>query len=157
MVRPPSSARWLHLRVEEHPCLNDAVRTLPQLVRQASAIFRNAAKRLVATCLQRGQHPVEQLEVRGRPLEKLRGLRLSRAAELVEAAIEETTTPSRRSIGGGFAPTIRSSASCVRSGGAPASWAHSLTVNPRSTSPPPGYATSPARHGRPRDISTSSC
>jgi hypothetical protein len=26
-----------------------------------------------------------------------------------------------------------------------------------STSPLPGYATSPARHGRPRDISTSSC
>ena len=64
-----------------------------------------------------------------RVIEKLRGLRLSRAAELVEAAIEETlalTTPSRRSIGGGFAPTIRS---CVRSGGAPASWAHSLMVN----------------------------
>src|SRR5262249_42422979 len=34
------------------------------------------------------------------------------------------------------------------SGGAPASWAHSLMVNPRSTSPLPGYATSPARHGR---------
>src|SRR5262249_19844444 len=50
-----------------------------------------------------------------------------------------------------------SSASCARPGAAPASWAHSLTVNPRSTSPRPGYATSPARHGRLRDISTSSC
>src|SRR5262245_486704 len=30
-------------------------------------------------------------------------------------------------------------------------------VNPRSTSPLPGYATSAARHGRPKDISTSSC
>src|SRR6266513_280484 len=46
--------------------VNDAVRALPQLVRQAGAIFGNTAKRLVAACLQRGQHPVEQLEVRGR-------------------------------------------------------------------------------------------
>src|SRR5436189_3998761 len=47
-----------------------------------------------------------------RVIEKLRALRLIRAAELVEAAVEETlpTTPSRRSIGGVFAPTIRSSA-----------------------------------------------
>ena len=101
-------------------------------------------------------------EKANRVIEKLRGLRLSRAAELVETAVEETlayylTTRSRRSTGGGFAPTIRSSASCVRSGGAPASWAHSLMVNPHSTSPLPDYATSPARHGRPRDISTSSC
>jgi hypothetical protein len=29
--------------------INDAVRALPQLVRQAGAIFGNAAKRLVAT------------------------------------------------------------------------------------------------------------
>src|SRR6516225_1931110 len=57
----------------------------------------------------------------------------------------------QRLVVGGFAQTIRSSASCVRSGGAPASWAHSLTVNPRSTSPLPGYATSPARPGRPRE------
>jgi hypothetical protein len=35
--------------------------------------------------------------------------------------------------------------------------ARSLTVHPRSTSPPPGYATSPARRGRQRGISTSSC
>ena len=40
-------------------------------------------------------------------------------------------TRSRRSIGGGFAPTTRSSASCARSGGAHAWWARSLTVNPR--------------------------
>jgi hypothetical protein len=89
-----------------------------------------------------------------RVIDKLRGLRLSRAAELVEAAVEETltTTPSQRSTGGGFAPTTRSSASCARSGGARVSWAHSLTVNPRSTSLPLGCATSPARHGRRRDI-----
>jgi len=94
-----------------------------------------------------------------RVIEKLRGLRLARAAELVEAAVEETLAyyafPEehwRR-----IRTTIRSSASCVRSGGAPASWERSLTVNPRSTSPPPGYATVPARHGRPRDISISSC
>jgi hypothetical protein len=62
------------------------------------------------------------------------------------------TTPSRRSTGGGFAPTTRSSASCARSGGARVSWARSLTVNPRSTSPPQGCATSRARRGRPRDI-----
>src|SRR5262245_17258271 len=53
---------------------------------------------------------------------------------------------------GGFAPTTRSSASCARSGGAPASWAPFLTVNRRSTSPPRGCATSPARRGRPKDI-----
>jgi len=54
-----------------------------------------------------------------RVIEKLRGLRLSRAAELVEAAVEERhspITPSRRSTGGGFAPTTRSSTSCARSG-----------------------------------------
>jgi hypothetical protein len=87
-----------------------------------------------------------------RVIEKLRGLRLARAAELVEAAIEETLA--YYAFPEEFAPTTRLSASCVRSGGAPAWWAHSLTVNPRSTSPLPGYATSPARHGRPRDIST---
>jgi len=52
-----------------------------------------------------------------RVIEKLRGLRLSRTAELVEAA-----TPSRRSTGGGLAPTTRSSASCARSDGARAWW-----------------------------------
>jgi hypothetical protein len=33
----------------------------------------------------------------------------------------------------------------LRDGGARVSWARSLTVNPRSTSPPQGCATSPAR------------
>src|SRR5262245_1654985 len=62
-----------------------------------------------------------------RVIEKLRGLRLTRAAELVEAAIEETLAyyafPEEqwRRI-----RTIHSSASCVRSGGARASWARSL-------------------------------
>jgi transposase-like protein len=51
-----------------------------------------------------------------RVIEKLRGLRLSRAAELGGVAVEETlpTTASRRSTGGGFAPTTPSSASCAR-------------------------------------------
>jgi transposase-like protein len=44
------------------------------------------------------------------------------------------------------------SASCARFGGARVSWARSLTANPRSTSPPRGCATSPARRGRPKDI-----
>ena len=52
-----------------------------------------------------------------RVIEKLRGFRLTRAAELVEAAIEETlsyyTFPEEH--GAGSAPTIRSSASCARS------------------------------------------
>src|SRR6476620_260156 len=60
-------------------------------------------------------------------------------------------------IGGGFAPTTRFSASCARSAGVPASWARFLTVNRRSTSPPRGCATSPARRGLRRGISISSC
>jgi hypothetical protein len=53
-------------------------------------------------------------------IEKLRGLR-TRAAELVEAAVEENAhyTPFRRRIGGGFAPTTRSSVSCARSAALP--------------------------------------
>jgi hypothetical protein len=42
----------------------------------------------------------------------------ARAAELGRSRRHSPTTPSRRSTGGGFAPTTRSSASCVRSGGA---------------------------------------
>ena len=93
-------------------------------------------------------------EKANRVIEKLRGLRLARAAELVEAAVEDTLAyyafPEehwRR-----IRTNTHSSASCVRSGGAPASWARSLTVNPRLTSPPQGCATSPARRGRPSDI-----
>src|SRR5262249_53107052 len=59
-----------------------------------------------------------------RVIGKLRVLRLARAGNRGD------TTPSRRSIGGGFAPTTRSSSSCARSGGARTSWARSLTVNP---------------------------
>jgi hypothetical protein len=47
MVRPPLAGcifEWKNTLV-----VNDAVRALPQLVRQAGAIFGNAAKRLVAT------------------------------------------------------------------------------------------------------------
>jgi len=93
-------------------------------------------------------------EKANRVIEKLRGLRLSRAAELVEATVEETLTyyafPEehwRR-----IPPTTPSSASCARSEGARVWWARSLTVNPRSTSPPQGRTTSPARRGRPSDI-----
>src|SRR5262249_38720740 len=94
-----------------------------------------------------------------RVIEKLRGLRLSRAAGWWKrrSRRHSPTTPSRRSTGGGFAPTTRSIASCARSGGARVSWARSLTVNPRSTSPPQGCATSPARRGRPKDTSTLEC
>src|SRR6516162_3586726 len=42
---------------------DDPIRALPQLVRQAGTIFGNATKSFVSTCLQRGQHPVEQLQV----------------------------------------------------------------------------------------------
>jgi transposase-like protein len=55
-----------------------------------------------------------------RVIETLRGLRLSRAAELVEAALEETLTyyAFPEGTGGGFAPTTRSSVSYARSDGA---------------------------------------
>jgi hypothetical protein len=56
-----------------------------------------------------------------RVIEKLRGLRLTTAAELVETAVEETlaynalpTMPSRRNTGGAFERTIRSSVFCAR-------------------------------------------
>jgi transposase-like protein len=74
-----------------------------------------------------------------RVIEKLRGLRLTRAAELAEAGVEETLMyyafPEehwRR-----IAPTIRSSGCCARSGGAPGSLGHSLMGSPPSTSPQP--------------------
>src|SRR5262245_39732580 len=60
------------------------------------------------------------------------------------------TTLSRKSTGAAFAPTIRSNASCARSGGAPASWVRSPTVSRRSTLPRPGCGTSRAPRGRPR-------
>jgi hypothetical protein len=58
-----------------------------------------------------------------RVIEKLRGLHLTRAAELVEAAVEKTLTyyAFRRSIGEAFALIICSSGSCARSDGAGAS------------------------------------
>ena len=59
------------------------------------------------------------------------------------------TTPSPRNIGGASAPTIRWSAFCARSGGAPEWSAHSPTGNQRSISPRPGCAISPALPGRP--------
>jgi len=62
-----------------------------------------------------------------RVIEKLRGLRLNTAAELAEAAL-------------------------ARSGGARAWSARSRTANPPSTWPRQGCGTSPASHGRPRDI-----
>ena len=88
-------------------------------------------------------------------IEKLRGLRLSRAAELVEAAIEETLA--YYAFPEEHWRRIRTNNPLERILRSRAAWARSLMVNPRSTSPLPGYATSPARHGRPKDISTSSC
>ena len=80
-----------------------------------------------------------------RAIEKLRDLRLSRAAELVEAAAEETLTyyASRRSTGGVSAPTTRSSAYCARSGVVPASSGRFRTGNPRH------LGTSMPSRGRP--------
>jgi transposase-like protein len=93
-----------------------------------------------------------------RVIEKLRGLRLSRAAELVEVAIEETLTYAfpeehwrRIRTNNPLERILRE----IRR--RTVSWARFLTVNRRSTSPPLGCATSPARHGLRRDISTSSC
>jgi hypothetical protein len=64
-----------------------------------------------------------------RVIEKLRGLRLTRAAKLVEAAAEETLTycAFRRSNSGVSAPTTRSSEFCARLSGGPASSVHFLT------------------------------
>src|SRR5215475_6960036 len=95
-----------------------------------------------------------------RVIEKLRGLRLSRAAELVEMAVEETLT--YYAFPEEHWRRIRTNNPLERilreiRRGAHASWARFLTVNPRSTSPPRGCATSPARRGLRRDISTSSC
>src|SRR5262249_27381776 len=89
-----------------------------------------------------------------RVIEKLRALRLIRAAELVEAAVEETLTyyafpeehwrrirtnnPLERIL-----REIRRRC---------AWWAHSRMGNRRSTSLPPGSGTSPAPLGLPRDI-----
>ena len=88
-----------------------------------------------------------------RVIEKLRGLRLSRAAELVEAAVEETLAyyafPEehwrRIRTNNPLERILREIRRRTR-----VSSARSPTGNRRSTSPPPGCATSPARHGRPR-------
>ena len=93
-------------------------------------------------------------EKANRVIEKLRGLRLSRAAELVETAVEETLT--YYAFPEEHWRRIRTNNPLERilrdPTGALVSWARSLTVNPRSTSPPQGCATSPSRRGRPRDI-----
>jgi hypothetical protein len=92
-----------------------------------------------------------------RVIDKLRGLRLTKAAELAEAGVEETLTYY------GFpeehwpesAPTIlleRSSASSARSDVAPAWWARFLMVNLPSTRRGQVTAPSLAPRGRARDI-----
>jgi transposase-like protein len=88
-----------------------------------------------------------------RVIEKLRGLRLSRAAELVEAAVEETLTyyafPEehwrRIRTNNPLERILREIRRRACRGRVP-------SVNPRSTSPPQGCATSRAPRGRPRDI-----
>ena len=84
-------------------------------------------------------------------IEKLGGLRLTTAAQLVEGAVEETLAyyAFPEDIGGASAPTIRWSAFCARSGGAPAWSAHSRTGNRPSIWLRPGCATSLGPHGRP--------
>ena len=92
-------------------------------------------------------------EKANRVIEKLRGLRL-RAAELAETAVEATLT--YYAFPEEHWRRIRTNNPLERilrdPTGARVSWARSMTVNPRSTSPPQGCATSPARRGRPRDI-----
>jgi hypothetical protein len=83
-------------------------------------------------------------------IEKLRGLRLSRAAELVEMAAEETLI--HRGALEAYRTNNRSSASCARLGGARASLVHFRTGNPPSTWPRQCCATSPALRGRLNDI-----
>jgi putative transposase len=88
-----------------------------------------------------------------RVVEKLAALRLTRAAELVGAAVEETLTyyafPEehwRRNHTND--PLERY---CARSGGGPAWSGPSRMGNRPSTSPRPGCAISPAQGGRPND------
>ena len=87
-------------------------------------------------------------------IEKLRGLRLTKAADIVETAVDETlayyTFP--RNTGGESARIIRWNASCARSDGAPVLSARSRTASRRSTLPRPGCAISPAPLGRPNVI-----
>jgi len=71
-VRSPWPGRRCLARAEEHPC-RGAILAFPPLVRHAGV--GNAAKCLVAASLQRAQHPVEQLEVQGRPPDGLRSAR----------------------------------------------------------------------------------
>ena len=101
-----------------------------------------------------GEDIVAAREKAIRVIEKLRALRLTRAAESSlrrRSRRHSPTTPSLRSTGGASAPTIRSSASYARSDGARASWARFPTGNRRLTSPRLGSGISPAPHGRPRD------
>ena len=71
---------------------------------------------------------------------RLHNMRLGKAAELVETAVPRPwrTTRFRRSTGAASGPTIRSSASCARSAGAPAWSAPSPMATPPSTWPRPG-------------------
>ena len=88
--------------------------------------------------------------------EKLRGVRLTKAAEIVETAVHETPGfyTFRRGSGGESAPITRWNASCARSDGAPVLSARSRTASRRSTLPAGAgrCATSPAPLGRPNVI-----
>jgi transposase-like protein len=66
-------------------------------------------------------------------IEKLRGLCLTKAAELVETGASRRwlTTLSLRNTGDAFGPIIHSNAFCARSGGAPVSSARFPTANRR--------------------------
>ena len=89
-----------------------------------------------------------------RVIEKLHALRLTKAAELVEAAAEETLTyyALQEEHWRASEPTICLSASYARLGDVPVLLAGLRTGNRRSTLPRPGCAISPAPHGRPNAI-----
>ena len=141
-------------RVLARSCLAKVCRALVLQHLQPRALDQGARDRGYAQGDPRGEDLAAAREKAIRVIEKLRGLRLSRAAELAETAVEATLT--YYAFPEEHWRRIRTNNPLERilrdPTGALVSWARSLTVNPRSTSPPQGCATSPSRRGRPRDI-----
>jgi len=78
-----------------------------------------------------------------RVIDKLRGLRLTKAAELAQAAVEETLT---------YYSFPEEHWRRIRTNAARVAWARLLTASRHSILPRPGCGMSPAQHGRPSDI-----